>query len=175
MRRIVYSVAVSVDGYLAGPNGEIDWIVMDPGIDFPALMTRFDTLLMGRKTFEATQALGEGMAMPGVRTCVVSRTLRQADHPELTIISEDLGAAVSALRAGAGKDVWLFGGGELFRSLLDLGLVNTVELYIIPVLLGSGIPLLPERSARASLQLLGSRSYPTTGTMMLEYAVVPQA
>jgi dihydrofolate reductase len=171
MRKIVYSVAMSLDGYLAGPNGEADWIVMDPEIDFTGMMARFDTILMGRRTFKAAQALGDGPPMPGVATVVVSRTLRQEDHPGLTIIAEDVGGAVSRLRAGPGKDIWLFGGGSLFRSLLDLGLVDTIEVGVIPVLLGGGIPLLPPRSQRTTLRLVSSKAYKATGTVGLEYAV----
>ena len=171
MRKIVYSVAMSLDGYLAGPNGEADWIVMDPEIDFTGMMARFDTILMGRRTFEASQAEGGGESMPGVSTVVVSRTLRQEDHPDLTILAEDVGAAVSRLRAGSGKDIWLFGGGSLFHSLLDLGLVDTVEVGVIPVLLGGGIPLLPARSQRTILRLVSSKVYKATGTVGLEYEV----
>ncbi len=171
MRKIVYSVAMSLDGYLAGPNGEADWIVMDPEIDFGALMGRFDTILMGRRTFEATQSMGGGASMPGVTSVVVSRTLRQEDHPGLSIIAEDVGGAVSRLRARSGKDIWLFGGGSLFRSLLDLGLVDTIEVAVIPVLLGGGIPLLPARSQRSTLRLVSSKAYKTTGTLALEYDV----
>ena len=65
MRKIVYSVAMSLDGYLAGPNGEADWIVMDPEIDFAGMMARFDTILMGRRTFETVQTSGGGGSMPG--------------------------------------------------------------------------------------------------------------
>src|SRR5687768_12983142 len=107
MRKIVYSVAMSLDGYLSGPNGEADWIVMDPEIDFTGTMARFDTILMGRRTFEAVQAMGGGAPMPGVTSVVVSRTLRPGDHPDLTIISGDVGGAMSRLRAGPGKDIWL--------------------------------------------------------------------
>ena len=171
MRKIVYSVAMSLDGYLAGPSGEADWIVMDPEIDFAGIMTRFDTVLMGRRTFEAVRAQGGGKPMPGVTTVVVSRTLRQEDYLGLTIIAEDVGGALSRLRAGSGKDIWLFGGGSLFRSLLDLGLVDMIEVGVIPVLLGGGIPLLPARTRRTTLRLVSRKAYKATGTLGLEYAV----
>lgn len=171
MRKIVYSVAMSLDGYVAGPNGEADWIVVDPEFDFAGMMARFDTVLMGRRTFEAAQSMGGGGAMPGVSTIVVSQTLRQDDFPDLTVLSKDVGKTVGRLREGSGKDIWLFGGGVLFRSLLDLGLVDAIEVGVIPVLLGQGVPLLPERSDRTKLKLLKSRAYDATGTVGLEYAI----
>lgn len=171
MRRIRYQVAMSLDGYIAGPEGEADWILMDPEIDFGALFAQFDTFLMGRRTFEAMPG-GEG-GSAGTKTFVFSRTLRPSDHPKVTIVSDRVEETVAALRAEeSDKDIWLFGGGELFRSLLDAGLVDTVEVAVIPVLLGQGIPLLPSPAKQAKLKLTGHKVY-GTGIVLLEYAVVP--
>jgi dihydrofolate reductase len=109
-------------------------------------------------------------AMPGMRTFVFSRTLRQRDYPKVTIVAENAEGTVTALRAEPGKDIWLFGGGLLFRSLLDAGLVDTVEIAVMPVLLGGGIPLLPPPATAAKLNLTGQRVY-KTGIVLLEYAV----
>jgi dihydrofolate reductase len=162
---------MSLDGYIAGPRGEFDWIVMDPDIDFRAMFQNFDTLLMGRKTYEAALRMGQGPGMPGMRSYVFSRTLRQADCPDVTV-SDEPETTVPALKATEGKDIWLFGGGSLFRSLLELGMVDTVEVGVIPVLLGGGLPLLPPPSSMAKLSLTNHRVYQKTGTVMLEYAVV---
>jgi dihydrofolate reductase len=162
---------MSLDGYIAGPNGEIDWIIMDPDIDFGALMNSFDTVLMGRRTFETARSSGGCSAMPGMKSVIVSRTLRQEDFPGITIIGENLESSLVRLRNEPGKDIWLFGGGSLFRSLLDVRRVDTVEVAVIPVLIGGGIPLLPPSNRRAKLRLVGSRAYKKTGIMALEYAV----
>ena len=170
MRRVRYSVAMSLDGYVAGPKGESDWIVMDPEIDFAALASSFDTMLLGRKTYEAARQLGGGPAMPGMQAYVLSSTLRQSDCPGVTV-SDNARDTVAKLRAAPGKDIWLFGGGSLFRSLLGMGLVDTVEVGIIPVLLGGGIQLLPDPAERAKLKLTKYTVYAKTGTVALEYAV----
>jgi dihydrofolate reductase len=109
-------------------------------------------------------------AMPGMKTLVFSRTLRQRDHPKVIIVAEKVEETLTALRAGSGKDIWLFGGGLLFRSLLDAGLVDTVEVAVMPVLLGGGIPLLPYPAKQAKLKLTGQKVY-RTGIVSLEYAV----
>jgi dihydrofolate reductase len=173
MRRIRYAVAASLDGYIAGPNGEADWIIMDPDIDFRVLFEQFDTFLLGRRTFEAT-AGGGNTEMAGMKTYVFSRTLRQQDYPSVTIIAEDVEKTVAALRAGPGKDIWLFGGGLLFGSLLEAGLVDTVEVAIMPVLLGGGIPLFPPPGKETKLELTSHRVY-KTGIVSLEYAVKKSA
>lgn len=169
MKKVVYSVAMSLDGFVAGPNGEADWIIMDPEFDFMSLFARFDTVLMGRKTYEQAKAMGGGEEMPGVTSIVASRTLTPADCPGATVIGDGLADRLRELKAGPGKDVWLFGGGSLFRSLLDAGLVDAVEVGVMPVLLGGGVPLLPP-GGRARLTLTGSKAY-KSGSVSLEYAV----
>lgn len=161
---------MSLDGYIAGPKGEADWIIMDPEIDFKAIFDQYDTFLIGRRTFEAIGGKGGG-GMRGMKVLVFSRTLRQSDYPKVTIVSEKPEDAIAALRAEPGKDIWLFGGGSLFGSLIDAGLVDAVEVAVIPVLLGGGIPLLPPPAKRAKLTLTGHRVYKKTGIVSLEYAV----
>jgi dihydrofolate reductase len=173
MRKVVYGGAMSLDGYIAGPNGEHDWIVMDPEIDFAALMARYDTFLIGRKTFAAVKGMGGGQQAKGIRSFVFSRTLRAEDCPGATL-SADAVATVTELRQQPGKDIALFGGGELFRSLLVAGLVDEIGVSVIPVLLGGGVPLLPSPADRARLALKSHRVYAKTGTIGLEYTIVSQ-
>lgn len=169
MRRVRYAVAMSLDGYIAGPNDEADWIPMNPEIDFAALFAQFDTFLVGRRTFEVMNRMNPGISLP--RTYVFSRTLRPSDLPDVTLVSDKVEETVAALRAEeSDKDIWIFGGGALFRDLLDLGLVDTVEVGVIPVLLGGGIPLLPPSAKPTKLKLTGHKIY-KTGTVSLEYEV----
>jgi dihydrofolate reductase len=170
MRRIRYVVAMSLDGYIAGPNGEADWIVIDSDVNFAELWAQFDTLLLGRLTYKAAIArLGEA-SFQGMKTFVVSRTLRQAEHPKVTILSELSRDWLKALRTESGKDIWLMGGGELFRLLLEMDAVDTVEVSVIPVLLGGGVPLLPPPAQQTKLTLSSHRIY-RSGLISLIYDV----
>ena len=170
MKRIRYSVAMSLDAYIAGPKGEFDWIASDPEMDFTALSAQFDTLLVGRRTF-MTMVHARRTTMPGMKTVVLSTTLRAEDYPGVTVIREHAEEQVAALRDRSIKDIWLFGGGELFRRLLEAGLVDSVEVVVEPVLLGAGVPLLPTTVCRTQLRLTSHRVY-GSGVVRAEYAVL---
>ncbi|HKO17191.1 MAG TPA: dihydrofolate reductase family protein [Gemmatimonadaceae bacterium] len=169
-RRLRYGVAVSLDGFIAGPNGEFDWIVPDPAIDFAALYRQFDTAVMGRKTYDVARSMGHDGTVPGMDVIVFSRTLPAESHPRLRVTRDDPLEVVANLKKQHGRDIWLFGGGELFGVLLAAGLVDTVEVAVMPVLLGSGIPLMPPgRSVR--LVLGDHKVLPGTGIVLLSYLV----
>lgn len=169
-RRLRYQVAASLDGFIAGPNGEYDWIVMDPSIDFDQLYKEFEIVVMGRKTYEVAAAQGRHGAMPGLEVVVFSRSLPPATYKGVRIVNDDPGEVVRALKEKPGRDIWLFGGGSLFRSLLDAGLVDSVEIAVMPVLLGAGVPLLPP-GATTKLVLTDHKLLPASGILLLSYSV----
>ena len=169
-RRVRYCVAMSLDGFIAGPNGEADWIVMDPEIDFRELWNQFDTLLMGRRTYEAAVARLGASTLQTVKVVVASRTLRPQEHPGITIVSELTRSEMEKLRQQARKDIWLMGGRELFRVLLEMQEVDAVEVTTIPVLLGSGVPLLSATGHRTVLKLTTHKVY-RSGIISLTYEI----
>jgi dihydrofolate reductase len=173
MRRIRYGVGTSLDGFIADEKGGTDFLVSDPAYDSAPFFASIDTVLMGRVTYEA--AVRQGMrAYPGLQNYVVSRTLNPADYPGVTVLGDGFERVIADLRAATGKDIWLCGGGVLFRTLLEAGLVDTVELGISPTLLGqAGTPLVavgPLLSRVARLELTRHEVLPT-GLLILEYAV----
>ena len=169
MRRLRYNVAMTLDGFIADPAGGYDWIIMDPAIDFRALFAQFDTFVMGRKTFEVTAKTEFMQMIAGKEIVVFSRTLAGEDYPGVRVTRESPANVVRELKERPGKDIWLFGGGDLCRQLVDADLVDTVEVAVMPVLLTQGIPALPP-GLPLSLALESGQVLPS-GIVMLSYAV----
>jgi dihydrofolate reductase len=170
MRQVLYRVAASVDGYIAGPRGEVDWIVHDPAVDFAKVYESVDTVLLGRRTYELTRQPGAPPWPPDWQIYVFSRTLTPEEHPGVTVVSADAGPRVAALRAAPGREIWLFGGGSLFRSLLGAQQVDLVEVLVVPVLLGGGIPLVEVGAPLTRLTLEHVQQYPS-GLLGLRYRI----
>ena len=173
MRQVLYRVAASVDGYIAGPRGELDWIVHDPAVDFAKVYASVDTVLLGRRTYELTRQPGAPPWPEGWQIYVFSQTLPPEEAPGVTVVRADAGACVAALRAAPGRKIWLFGGGSLFRSLLEAKQVDLVEVLVIPVLLGGGTPLLETGAPLTRLALEHVQKYPS-GLLGLRYRI-PEA
>lgn len=165
MRKIVAGFAISLDGYIAGPDNEFDWIIIDKEIDFTEQMKRFDTYLLGRKTYELSKSMGQSFGKDKVY--VFSHTLTDIEKPAV-LIKDDIKQKIQEIKNQAGKDIALFGGGGLLTSLLNLDLVDEISMAIIPVLLGSGIAMTGVLDKRIPLTLTDTKIY-SNGTVMVTY------
>jgi dihydrofolate reductase len=174
MRKLRYSVAATLDGFIADPDGGYDWIIMDEAIDFAAMFAEFDTFVMGRKTWDVSAATEFGDMFAGNEVVVFSRTLKVAPRPGVTIVDTSPVDAVRDLKQKPGKDIWLFGGGSMFRTLVDAGLVDTVEVAIMPVLLSQGVPLLSPGDRITGMKLEKCDTLPKSGIVMLSYTIPHQ-
>lgn len=175
MRTICYSVAASLDGFVAGPQGEYDWLSSDPDMDMAQLFSRFDTFVMGRGTYDIVLEQGEeGFAtFEDHPVYVCSDSLEPKEHPRVEIVrSKDVATRTDAVRNEPGKDIWLFGGGKLFRTFIGAGLVDEVEVAVMPHLLGEGIPLMAGPLLHVNLRLKTHRAYEKSGILMLRYEVL---
>ncbi|MCI0553960.1 MAG: dihydrofolate reductase family protein [Anaerolineae bacterium] len=179
MRKVVYSLTNSLDNFIARTDGGADWILMDDELmnEFPKFFEMYDTVLMGRKTYDVSYAQSQNeeasqdeSGFMGMKTCVFSRTMKESPGAEVEVVSEDAGEFVRNLKHQSGKDIWLMGGGNLAASLLKENLIDEIGLAIQPVLLGSGIPLFPEIGRQFDLQLIESKTY-KNGTVSVTYRI----
>jgi dihydrofolate reductase len=160
MRTVTYGAACSLDGFIAPPDGSMDWLHFSRDVQtFMAdYWATIDTMLMGRKTWEVATAMGGGGggSMGGITTYVFSRTLKSVGHGA-HLVAEDAGEFVRQLKEQPGKGICVMGGGELAQSLLAAGVIDEVGMNTHPILLGSGVPLFRDAGRRISLELAESR------------------
>ena len=178
-----YNVAMSLDGYIGPHDGSTAWITTDPSIDFDTLYAQFDTFVMGRKTYEELRRMGGEKPVghyPASKILVVSRTLVPEENPKVTIIRDDFLSEIKRQKEKDGKDIWLFGGGELLGACLDAKLVDTIEVAIIPKLLRGGVKMVSEDMAASSflgqtLEVVSVKNLEASGILMCVYKVVHAA
>jgi len=170
MRKLVLSLAVSLDGFIEGPNGEYDWCVPDPAYDFKTFFKSFDSIFLGRKTYEMSIGMEGGPpGFPKFKVYVFSTTLDKVAHG-VTLIKSDIKKVIEKIKHEKGKDIWLFGGASLTSSLMNLELVDELSLAIHPIVLGSGKALFSGIRKRIQLELMDSRTYPS-GMITLSYRI----
>lgn len=168
MRKLIAGFAASLDGYIEGPNGEYDWILIDKEIDFAEEAKRFDTYFYGRRSYEAIQK----MKMPVASTTahyVFSTTLSNVAKP-FSLIKGNIAEEVAELKEKEGKDIAVYGGASLLASLLSGGLVDELDVAVIPVLLGAGKPMVSMLPKHVPLVLQHTKTY-QNGTVRLNYRI----
>lgn len=174
MRKVILNLAVSLDGFIEGPNGEYDWCLMDQDYGLTDFWNSIDTLFVGRKSYELLTTTGEISHFNSAKIYVFSDTLAEVEHDNVEIVSgADLVADVSAIKNQDGKSIWLFGGASLLSSFMANGLVDEFLLSVHPVLLGGGKPLFQSIKARTGLQLTETVPY-SSGLVQLRYTVLPK-
>jgi dihydrofolate reductase len=175
MRKVILGLAVSLDGYIEGPNGEYDWCFTDQDYGLNEFFSRIDAIFIGRKSYEMAQQHAEsnsGEMVPGMPTMkeyVFSNTLKSVKEGAI-LISGDSMSEARRIKEQEGKDIWLWGGASLTDSLMKEGLVDELWLSVHPILLGNGKPLFREQDKRTQLTLLESKTY-ETGLVSLKYRI----
>src|SRR3954470_6677378 len=177
-RRIILDLAVTLDGFIEGKNGEVDWCIMDSEMGFINFLNQIDTILYGRKSYDLW-----GQYTPTIEVAdaekemwelvhskekyVFSRTLKGSDNKAI-FINENIPEEVNKLKNNPGKDIWLYGGASLITAFIDLGLVDEFRLSVHPVILGEGRPLFIDIKQRLNLTLMNTRTF-SSGVVQLIY------
>jgi dihydrofolate reductase len=172
-RKIVVYIATSADGFIARPDGSVNWLDRprpkgNYGMD--TFYRSIDTCVMGRKTYDLSVSFGMSKGYAGKKNYVFSRTLKKAASPKPIIVNEGVADFAKRLRAEKGKDIWLVGGAELIAAFLDSEQVDEFIIHVIPKMIGEGIPLVAPRHRDLPLKLLASKTFPD-GVVRLHYAV----
>lgn len=175
MRKLILGLAVSLDGYIEGPNGEYDWCFTDQDYGLNEFFARVDAMFIGRKSYEIAQQYAESNSgdaipgMPAMQEYVFSSTLKSIKAGAELIAGNSI-AEARRIKALPGKDIWLYGGAELTDALMKAGLVDEIWMSVHPILLGKGKPLFRPYENRMQLTLLESKAY-GTGLVSLRYRI----
>jgi dihydrofolate reductase len=177
-RKIILDLAVTLDGFIEGKNGEVDWCIMDPELEFEQFLDQIDTILYGRKSYdqwgefipnnEDSDADKQFWEMIHSKDkYVFSRSQRGTDQ-KAVFINDNILEEVTKLRHKPGKDIWLYGGANLITAFIQLGLVDEFRLSVHPVVLGEGKPLFSDIKQRLNLKLAHTRTF-SSGLVQLIY------
>ena len=170
MRKVVLGLGISLDGYIARPDGAVDFLFMPKDYSMEPFFKTIDTAIMGRKTYEVAKkmAAGGSIADSHMETYVMSRTLPPGTREGVFFTSETPAALIGRLRKRRGKDFWLMGGGELARDFLRADLVDELYIGVLPILIGEGIPLFPSGFPQRSFSLIENKTF-SRGMIALKY------
>ena len=168
MRKLVAGFAISLDGYIEGPNGEYDWIIMDKDFDFDSHINRFDTFFFGRKSYLKLKEQSS-VSFPGIKNYVFSNSL-EVSNDTFVLVKGDIQEIVTQIKKQDGKDIAVYGGANLLSSLLNVSLIDELIMSIIPVVLGGGKSMVDSLKQRVNLQLTDTKKF-SGGTVQLTYKV----
>lgn len=166
-RKVILNVAVSLDGFIEGPNGEFDWCFGNQDYGMKAFMKSVDSIFMGRKSYEVAMKYEGKNPYPKITTYVFSNTLKVA-YKGTKIVSGKLAKEVRKITGGKGKNIWLFGGASLVTGFLNEGLIDELQLAVHPVILGGGKPLFQGINGRIPFRLKEAKEY-SSGLVQLFY------
>jgi len=170
MRKVILGLGISLDGYIARPDGTVDFLFMPKDYSMAPFFASVDTAVMGRKTLDAALRMGGGGSFGGSAMAyyVLSRSQPAGERDGLVYSRESPAQLVRRIRRRPGKHIWMMGGGELARSFLAADLIDELYLGMVPVLLGEGIPLFPSGFPQRNFRLLENKTY-SKGLIALEY------
>ena len=168
MRNVVLGLGISLDCYIARPDGALDFLFMPKNFSMAEFMATIDTVIMGRKTLDVAMQMTGGTYKADMPTYVFSRSQPPGKRDGLEFVNQSPASLIEQLRKRPGKDIWLMGGGELARDFLHADLVDALHLGIVPTLLGQGIPLFPGGFPQREFKLVENQTY-AKGLVVLKY------
>ncbi|UOU99847.1 dihydrofolate reductase family protein [Chryseobacterium daecheongense] len=180
MKKIILDLAVTLDGFIEGPNGEIDWCIMDDDMDFDDFLSSIDTIFYGRVSYDMW-----GNYQPEENASLEEQNLWKAVHAKnkyvfssrkredknAVFVDSDIASAVAKIKKQDGKDIWLYGGASLIKTFIDLNLIDVYRISVHPIALGKGKPLFEDLKGRLNLQLIKTNIF-KSGVVQLIYEPV---